>query len=312
MNTYVSSGIIGVVLLLATPAGADDSRRATVQAMAQKGIALLEAERWQEAYDQLRQADELYHAPTLTLRMAQALSKLGKLLEARELYRRILEESLPEGAPAGFIKAKENARTELDALNARIPVIAVTVTGTSYEAAGVRLDGVALSEGRHEVNPGSHTIEACPATGYSVVKTVTLADGDFVKVDFTPPKHESVMMTAPKTFSPAPTGASVNKGVVIGGAALSAVALGVGLGLTGWWAHLENDQFCIKQAPNPSQCKQTWASVKTASTWTLVGAGVVAAGTLTYGLLVPRIQRSVRASASIGPAGASAAFSLEW
>ncbi|MFT3767827.1 MAG: hypothetical protein QM820_20445 [Minicystis sp.] len=289
-----------------------EQRRTKARALADKGRASFDSGQWQIAYDQFHEANEIFHAPPLALYMALSLSELGKLLEARDLYRQILAEPLPKGAPAPFVAAHERARVQLDTLRPRIPSVRVTITGVSYNIANVLLDGSALPEEGREVNPGTHTIEAMPVEGERTVKTVTLAEGDVLKVNLALSRREPVLVPAPKADPVTPSSTGASKGIVIGGAALSAVALGVGIGLTGWWAHLESNQFCIKQAPDPGQCMQTWASVKTASVWTLVGAGVVGAGTLTYGLVMPRLPQPLRASVSIGPVGASTALSLEW
>ncbi|MFT3767826.1 MAG: CDC27 family protein [Minicystis sp.] len=180
-HRYTTCSILAV-LLLSTPAlaaGPDDpaKRQALSHTEAEKGLSLFAAGRWPEAYDQLRKADELYHSPPLTLHMARALVKMGRLIDARTLYEMVLEEPLSRSAPQTYTDAHTKARAELAALTPRIASLQVTVSGVPYASADVHLDGAVLPEGRREVDPGQHKLEARAPDGGRVARTITLGDG---------------------------------------------------------------------------------------------------------------------------------------
>ncbi|MCK6587495.1 MAG: hypothetical protein L6Q76_07910, partial [Polyangiaceae bacterium] len=82
-----------------------NSRQAQVQAYVhtEEGLRLYKAQQWQEAFDKLRRAEELRHSPTRVLYMARCQYKLGKLLESRALYERVLREKLPKNAAPNLL-----------------------------------------------------------------------------------------------------------------------------------------------------------------------------------------------------------------
>jgi hypothetical protein len=46
--------------------------------------------------------------------------------------------------------------------------------------------------------------------------------------------------------------------------------------------------------------------------WTLVGGGLIGAGTLTYALVAPKVGRAVKASVTTGPGGAAGSLSFSF
>ncbi|XXX74547.1 tetratricopeptide repeat protein [Sorangium sp. So ce134] len=116
-----------VTLLVAAPALAakpPDSGSAEAQQLARtkahEGLKLYGADRWEEAFEVFKEADRLYHAPTLVLYMARCQRKLGRLEAARDLYDQLLAEPLPEDPPAAFLDARKDAETELAAVRAAL------------------------------------------------------------------------------------------------------------------------------------------------------------------------------------------------
>src|SRR5690606_1581430 len=88
--------------------------------------------------------------------------KLGLLIEARENYMSIKREQLPSSAPQAFVDAKNEAISELAALEERIPYATIQVTGA--EAARVTVNGEELSSVfvgvSRPMNPGKYVIQA--------------------------------------------------------------------------------------------------------------------------------------------------------
>lgn len=87
---------------------------------AKEGLALYRAERWQDAWDRFREAEELYHAPSVVLYLARCQRKLGRLAEARALFEQLLAEPLSKDAPPPFIDAHRAAAHELGEVQGEI------------------------------------------------------------------------------------------------------------------------------------------------------------------------------------------------
>ncbi len=136
---------------------------------------------WQKAYDLFRRAEALYHAPPHLLYMARSSEKLGRLVEAVELYNRIIHERLSSGAPEAFVHAQERSRVEVEPLKPRLARLTVTIQGQTDEPIEVRANGKTIAAGllgvAHPVDPGTYelTVEAEHARAEPVV--VTLAEG---------------------------------------------------------------------------------------------------------------------------------------
>lgn len=175
-----------LVWLLAWPAAAqvDFSQvRDVARVKAEEGLALYAEQRWQEAYEHFRVAEELFHAPTLVLHMAHCQRELGKLRDARELYRKVVDEPLPEGASAAFRDAQATAKSEMDKIDARIPRIRIAVSGATN--ARVTLDGreAALEPNEIEVDPGPHRVEATAPGAETYNKEIDVPEGARQRVD---------------------------------------------------------------------------------------------------------------------------------
>ncbi|XXY12545.1 tetratricopeptide repeat protein [Sorangium sp. So ce216] len=185
MTLWVCSGLaLGAPLAWAQPSqgsaqpSADDA--AAALALGREGLEALESKDYGAAAELFARADARYHAPTLVLGLARAQVGLGRLVAARETYQRIVREGAPRGAPPLMEKAVEDAKTEMAALEARVPSIVITVSGPAAPA--VTLDGVpvapeALGQKR-PVDPGEHTVRAA-ANGYVAREMkLTVREGD--------------------------------------------------------------------------------------------------------------------------------------
>jgi tetratricopeptide (TPR) repeat protein len=174
-------------LALAIPASASAEtksltpRQAQAQARtrADEGMKLYEAGRFQEAYEKLRAAEEMHHAPMRLLYMARCQHNLGRLLEARALYEKLLAEKLPQNAPEALVDAYAEAKKELEIVTVRAPKVRLVLSGVSKEGVRVIVDGarVAVWSGEIALNPGKHTIEVTAANVRPMARTFTLSQG---------------------------------------------------------------------------------------------------------------------------------------
>jgi hypothetical protein len=152
----------------------------------EEGLRLFKAEQWEAAYAAFARADELFHAPTLVLYMARCRQSQGRLIEASKLFDKVAAEPVPPNAPEAFKRAVANARSEGDAVRARIPRVRVSVSGPGAPRARVLVDGRALDPAERasgkKLDPGEHVLAAESDGGAAVSKT-TLREGESPAVD---------------------------------------------------------------------------------------------------------------------------------
>ncbi|WP_437809438.1 tetratricopeptide repeat protein [Sorangium sp. So ce1078] len=161
-----------VTLLAAAPAlaapppdGASAEAQQLARTRAHEGLKLYGADRWQEAFEVFKEADRLYHAPTLVLYMARCQRKLGQLEAARDLYEQVLAEPLPEDPPPAFLDARKDAETELAAVRAALEAPAAKTPPATAPAPGVAGGGGSLLPAGIAFGLGAVGIGVGAATG---------------------------------------------------------------------------------------------------------------------------------------------------
>ncbi len=276
-------------------------RQDVARTKAQEGLKLFGADRFTEALGTFVEADRLYHAPSVTLYIARCQRKLGKLLDARATYERILAEDLPKDASPQFVQAHVEAGREVESLKQRIPTLQVTVTGIPAGEAQVLLDGAPLAEGQKELDPGTYTVEVRRRGVTVSTQKVTLAEGkpQVIPVDLGPGGGGG-------------PGGQGSLGWIVPGsiaAGIGVVSLGVGA-ITG--ALSLSKVSDIKKSCTNNVCPMTLAGegdsarlLGNVSTATLVVGGVgVAAGVALFLMMKPVARArvgQVEWRASVGP-----------
>ncbi len=151
---------LGALLAWSTPTAAQNqppaegSSAERAIAAGKAGIAAYELGKWQEALEQFRQAETLYHSPVFALFAARSLRQLGQSLEARVALQKLASEAIADTAPAAWQKVPADARLELAELAADIPTVTLKVEGG---ATSVTLDDAPAAPDRAiEVDPGRH------------------------------------------------------------------------------------------------------------------------------------------------------------
>jgi hypothetical protein len=309
--------LLSALLLCASVSAAQsDDDRNKARALAEQAGDALDARDFAKAIDLVTQAEELYHAPTHLLIAAEAHEGMGALVEAAELYERIVAEPLPAGSPAAFKAAQSDATTRIRTLIARIPSVLVRVSPASARPV-VTLDGKPLESGgdaAKRVNPGKHTIHA-RAPGYrDYEKTVELNRGGVMTVEI---KLEPTEASSPTDAPPAkpieqpsagvaadrPSGSKIPAFVALG---FGAVGLGVGA-VTGKMSLdrvSELDEACPdKRCPSGRQGDIDDA--KMLGTISTIGFGVGALGIGTGVVLLvlsgSSEEKRTAASTTVGP-----------
>jgi hypothetical protein len=164
------------------PAFAQSSRdRAAARSAADAGADAYEQGHYERSLELFTKAEQLLHAPPHLLYMARSFEKLGRLVEAREAYLKIINEQLPANAPPAFKAAHAQADTELSNVEGRIAYVTVIVQGTDAKQAVVTLDHTDLPVAEADIpiptDPGTHVFSAHTSRTKTNEVSVTLRDG---------------------------------------------------------------------------------------------------------------------------------------
>ncbi len=162
---------------------ADQKGRDEAQDLGEKGVQAYANGDWEQSRQLFRNAYQLVPAPTLAIREADALVKLGRLVEAREIYSRVSQSLVDDESPAAFRLAVKRAAVELRDLDPLVPRLTVTLHPDDRATARVLVDGKVMDDaayGRAQmVDPGRHHVEVFDGTGRLVFeRSVELAKGE--------------------------------------------------------------------------------------------------------------------------------------
>jgi hypothetical protein len=314
-----------------------DQDRSAARSAALEGIKAYKEGRHTEAVDLLSRAEVVVHAPTHLLYLARAQQALGRLVEAREAYLKVVNETLPASAPSVFVEAQEQAVAELESIQPRLPKLRLVVSGAELGNVNVLIDGKPLSSASigvpTPVNPGKHDI-VVSADGYAPQqRSVELAEGasEVLEVQLQPgtstasepstaSSEPNEAATSASVASPASTETSSRAtwGYALGGGGLVLAATG---GVFGFLAvqqgkDAEDDpNLC----PNKVCTDEGDAEVESAETKALVanigiGAGLALVGVGAYLLLTDSSSeenpQSARRTVLVTPDFASNGFGL--
>ncbi|MFT3772714.1 MAG: tetratricopeptide repeat protein [Minicystis sp.] len=316
MIRYLLPGLLALLCALApAPAAAQptvSAAKAAAREKAAQGLSLFEAKRWAEAYAIFKEADDLYHVPTLTLAMAQCQSALGRLIEARDLYRRVLDEPVAPDAPEPIRKARVTAAGDLAALERRIPVLTVTITGPDADRARVEIDGAPasardLAVGR-AIDPGEHIVSAVTDGGGSARLTVKLPEGARTQVELAIRAPGSAAASADRPGSMVPAGVAFGLGGagVAAGAITGIVARIKSNDIRGRCQTIDGALHCLA-ADIPA--RDTAIALRTASTAAFVAGGAaLAAGTVLAIVRPGGGKAPVEVTAGVGSIGIRGRF----
>jgi len=177
-------GVLCSLLLALSPQsalGASDQERAGARAAANAGADAMEQQSWEDAITYFTKAESLVHAPPHLVFIAQAHEKLGRLVEARENYLKVVREELAADAPKAFRDAQQTARAELEALEPRVPRVSVVVQGAGELPVKVTMNGDPVPDGLvgvpRPLNPGDYEFQASAEGAQSHPSSLTLREG---------------------------------------------------------------------------------------------------------------------------------------
>ncbi|WP_437769482.1 hypothetical protein WMF27_08140 [Sorangium sp. So ce281] len=323
-----AASLLLVGLLCTSPAAAQDGpvsaqSKAAAVALAELGWAHYEADRYTEALQAFRDAEAKAHAPPFLLMVARCYVKLGRFLEARDVYRLVVDEKLARAAPPAFADAKASATQDLAELEARTPTVEVNVTGTVPAGLEITLDGLPI-QGSTPVqrDPGAHTLVVRSPGRRPLTRAVQLAEGsrervklDQAAIDALPAVEQPAAERMPSssvTERAAPSISSalitprddVRTAVLVGGGIAAGAGVAAGAILTvmanarASEAEHKKDAL-LANGYSESSCRgmsQTGCNglrdtvyakvdLSNAAFWSFVAGGAFGAGTLVYGLV---------------------------
>ncbi len=100
-----------------TPSSDEPSPAARAVELGKLGREHYDRGEWELAHDAFARAESLVHSPVFVLHLGRCRARLGDVDGARALFRRVLDEALPAGAPAEWQKAHADAEAELSLLS---------------------------------------------------------------------------------------------------------------------------------------------------------------------------------------------------
>ncbi len=237
-----------------------------------------------EARDAFRRAFALYPAGLGALRnLAYVEKSLGLVGSSARHFRELARRAPSDPNPARQLWA-EFAREEIEALEPRIPKLAITLPSPLPEGTKVTLDEDALPKPAWgtaiEVDPGEHTVRVEAEGRAPFTTTVTLAEGESKEVVATLPVLQSQSkdpksVTAPK---PAPEGSwleSRTVPLVVAGVGGAAVVVGLGLG---WAAIDKRDEVCGTRFCEPQGYEEGRSLARASTIVTGLGLATAAGG----------------------------------
>lgn len=270
---------------------------AGARALAKQGFQAYQAEDWQQAYELFRRAESLYHAPPHLLYMARASEKLGNLVEARELYNRILRENLASDAPGVFVEAQHAASEEIKTVEPRLARVTIQLEGPNADQVQVLANGKpvppALIGAPRPMDPGQYefTVESDVAKADPVTVKVEEGGSETVTIqliEVVPPPEPVASDTVPPPAEPVDRGTKSSP--IPAYVAFGVGAVGLGVGTAFLISHFDqqgqaDSRFDDGNCDRDGQCTQEEqeeiqelsSSAATAGTLSLVGFGVGAA-----------------------------------
>ncbi len=294
--------VLAIALLSPHTSAAQETDVDRARKLAQDAADSLDAGDFAAALERARQAEELYHAPTHILLIAQALEGQGQLAEAADSYERLIAEPLPSKGSTVFRQAQDEGATRLKALVAKIPSLLLKVSGPKPGAATATVDGQPFAgfETARRFNAGEHKLRV-EAEGFRPEeRTVTLpARGGVVAVEIIlrgasePPQPQLPTPTPPDTgprpASPfvAPTIITLSLGVA--GLGVGAVTGGLFLSqLSDLKDRCPADRCAREEQPNIDETA-TMGNVSTVAL--AVGGAATATGVVLLGLWLGDVGR---------------------
>ncbi len=212
---WASRFVVRAVALAAAFAAASSSATAlaagdAAQLLFNQGVEAARQNHWSDAREAFERAYHLSARPVVLINLAAAEVHTGRLKEAANSYRRILQgDSSPETSP--FRKA---AADVLPSLEARIPRIRLHTSGLAgtdvLEIDGEEIPSEQIEE-PHPVDPGPHVVAIKRSGAERLRVSFSVAEGESHEISI-PAPLDPVNLNAPEVLPPFVPGAELDTG----------------------------------------------------------------------------------------------------
>lgn len=306
----------------------DPQARAAARKQLETGDTAWERGDYETALDHYTRASEIVDAPTVAVRRAECLEKLGRLIEASEVYIAASRYELKPNSPKEHKQAVATAAQRAETVRVRIPTVVLTIMGGDIEDATVLVDDreipKAVVDAGFPVDPGLRLVRVVKGDRTAEEK-VTVPDGATYKLTIVLPfvaAEEKEEPAAPTDDAPSDENPQVKSSnqalygwVALGvGVASAAVGTATLLVAKGNRNTLDNSGLCSGSHCDVSQ-QSTVDSYNRMKTVSTVGfaVGIVGIGAgVTLLLTAPAPQKAevagVRPFVGIGSAGVEGRF----
>jgi hypothetical protein len=317
--TKSAAVLVAAVALLSSPVARAQSEAdiATAREIAKEAFSAYDAGDFPRAEQLFERASKLYQAPTLLLGLARARAKLGKYVEARENYLRIIRAKLPDDANDAFREAQETARREVQEVEPKIAWVTVSLDGAEASEITITIDDHAVPPeaigARRPVDPGRHVVRANGDGFESFAASFEVGEGGAETIAVRVVRSSPDSIDPPPVVPPEHDESSAAGGSVlpivgwsllgVGGAGLIVGAVTGGVAVS---QHGELSDNCVGNRCEADQygTLDSFETMSTVSTVGLVAGGVIAAVGLTLVLVAPS-EGDASATLRLGPGSLS-------
>src|SRR5262245_4610597 len=246
--------VLLVGLSMTRPAGAEPPPE-SAEALFVRARSLMKAGDCEQALPLLEQSHAMEPRVGTSFNLAICEGRLGKLVEARDHLRAVIEASGPGD------ERRAHAERAMRELLPRIPSLVLELDDTRRELERVRLDGAVLSELRvnepYPINPGPHELEVVLAEEAPQTRRFTIAERQVYTWSLGGTSPDPVAV-APATAGPSSSAATTSTdeptqsmwttkrkvAVVAAGTSLAAFGIGTGLALSARSLYDTSEEDC--------------------------------------------------------------------
>lgn len=294
------------------PAPIDNDTRNSARKLGEEGNKLFAAGDFAGALDRYQRAEALVSVPTLGVRIARCLVKLGRLVEATEKYVQVTRATLPADALPQHVEAVTQAKGELAELKPRVPTVTIRIEPPEGPVE-VTIDGkplppALLGAGR-SVDPGRHEVIAKRG---SKTKTATfeVAEGKSEEVTLDVGPFEAATAEPGSTETQDALRIAGIAMLAAGGASLVAFGVTGGLALSKESELKDSCGEALECGPALHEDADAYNQLRLGSTIALwVGVGLAAAGTVLI-VVAETTSPDAKVGLRVGPGGAAIAGSF--
>jgi hypothetical protein len=270
---------------------------AAAEELFNQGLEAMLAERYAEGCPKLEQSFHLDPLPGAEFTLAECLAKWGKIGSALGHYQAFVRRAsaLPAAQRVGQAQRLGVAKTQVKALQPKVPVLVLKLPAEAPVGTVVKLDGATVDqlEAPQPVDPGEHRLLVELPSGELRAQTATVAEAERREVTLELPAGASLHPEPePESGGLGPVRISA---LVVGGLGVASLVVfgvtgGLALGQKSTVQDNCNDHRCNHDGKLAADRGQTYAAASTATL--VIGIAAVAAGVVLWLVAPPEPEKS--------------------